>query len=157
MSSDPITRRFALLALLGLAGCGLTPVYGTDSGLRGKIGFASDDSVAGFRLQERLEDRLGFAPTPVYTLQATPQISQRAAAITAEGDTARYNLIGAADWVLRDAASGARIDAGTVEAFTSYSATGTTVATQTTRDDAEARLAVILADLIVSHLMALNP
>ena len=157
MSSDPITRRFALFALLGLAGCGLTPVYGTGGGLRGQIGFASDDSVAGYRLQERLEERLGVARTPRYTLRAEPQINQRAAAITAAGDTARYNLIGTADWVLRDAATGARIDGGTVEAFTSYSATGSTVATQTTRDDAEARLAVILADLIVSRLMVAAP
>ena len=79
--------------------------------------------------------------------------SQRAAAITSEGDTSRFNIVGAAKWSLIVLDDGNQIDGGEVEAFTSYSATGSTNATPATRDDAEARVAVILADLIVSRVL----
>ena len=42
---------------------------------------------------------------------------------------------------------------GRVTAFTGYSATGSTVATAAAQRDAEARLAVILADMIVAQVL----
>lgn len=157
MSSDHPTRRLTLLGLLALAGCGFAPIYGEGTGYREQIAFESDDSVVGFRLNERLEERLGVSAAPRYTLKSSIRTSQRAAAITADGDTARLNIIGTADWMLTDIATGVQVDGGEVEAFTSYSATGSTIATQSTRDDAAARLAVILADLIVSRLLIAAP
>ncbi len=146
-----------LAGLTALAGCGFAPIYNDGPALRGQIAFSANDTVAGFRLRERLEARLGRTAAPQYELTARIRQSQRAAAITSDGDTARFNIIGSASWVLTDTATGARIEAGEVEAFTSYSATSSTVATQSTRDDAEARLAVILADMIVSRLLVLIP
>lgn len=157
MSFELTPRRLVLVALLGLASCGFAPIYGTGDGYRGTIAYEADDSVAGFRLRQRLEDRLGRSEAPNYTLTTTLRSSQRAAAITAEGDTSRFNIIGAAAWTLTDIASGEVLDEGEVEAFTSYSATGSTIATQSTRDDAEARLAVILADQIVSRVLLQAP
>ena len=55
---------------------------------------------------------------------------------------------------MTDAATGRQITSGTVEAFTSYAATGSTVATQAAEDDARARLAVLLADMIVTRMLA---
>lgn len=156
MSFDLTPRRLVLVALLGLAGCGFAPIYGAGDGLKGTIAYEADDSVAGFRLRERLQDRLGRSEAPTYTLTTTLRSSQRAAAITAEGDTSRFNIIGAAAWSLTDIASGEVLDEGEVEAFTSYSATGSTIATQSTRDDAQARLAIILADQIVSRVLLLS-
>lgn len=145
-----------LITLMGLAGCGFAPIYGGDQGLRGLVAYETDESVAGFRLRERLEDRLGRSPAPRYTLTTTVSSSQRSAAITSDGDTSRFNLIGQATWSLQDVTTGQLIDRGEVEGFTSYSATGSTIATQATRDDAEARLSVILADLIVSRVLILG-
>ncbi len=156
MSSDPFSRRTLLLGLFALSGCGFAPIYGAGNGMREQITFESDDTVAGYRLNERLEERLGFSAAPRYVLRTSIRYNERAAAITSEGDTARLNVIGSADWVLTDIASGARVDAGKVEGFTSYSAIGSTIATQSTRDDALERLAILLADRIVSRLSVIN-
>lgn len=145
-----------LIGLMGLAGCGFAPIYGENTGLRGRVAFETDQSVAGFRLRERLETRLGRSVTPQFVLVTNVRSSQRSAAITTGGDISRFNVIGTATWSLKMADSGQVIDSGTVEAFTSYSASGSTIATQSTRDDAEARLSIILADLIVSRLLILS-
>ena len=155
MSSSLTPRRTVLLGLLGLAGCGFAPIYGGGAGLRGRIAFETDQSVVGFRLREQLEKRLGRSAAPQYMLKTTVRSSQRAAAITSEGDTSRFNIVGVATWSLIALDSGTQVDGGEVEAFTSYSATGSTTATQSTRDDAEARVAAILADLIVSRVLIL--
>lgn len=157
MSFDRIPRRALLVGLVSLAGCGFAPIYGEAPALRGQIAFTANDTVAGFRLRERLQTRLGRSAAPRYLLSADIRQSQRAAAITSDGDTARFNIIGRANWVLTDTATGTRIKADKVEAFTSYSATSSTIATQSTRDDAEGRLAIILADMIVSRILVLIP
>ncbi|MCK0096975.1 LPS assembly lipoprotein LptE [Yoonia sp. F2084L] len=156
MSSNPITRRATLISLLGLMGCGFAPIYGAGNGLRDRVRIEADDSVAGFKLQERLEARLGRSSAPQYVLKTTVRSSERAAAITADGDTSRLNIIGTATWSLVDIARDETIESGAVDAFTSYSATGSTIATQATRDDAEARLSVILADMIVSRVLVIT-
>ena len=145
-----------LIGLMGLAGCGFAPIYGGEDGLRGRVSYETDESVAGFRLRERLEERLGRSTAPQFTQKTTVQSSERAAAITSEGDTSRLNIIGTATWSLVSLESGQVVDKGEVEAFTSFSATGSTIATQATRDDAKARLSVILADLIVSRILILG-
>jgi LPS-assembly lipoprotein len=66
-------------------------------------------------------------------------------------------VIGSASWSLRDLRSDKVIEAGKVESFTSYSATGSTVATQAAETDANSRLSVTLADMIVSRLLILSP
>ncbi len=142
-----------LIGLMGLAGCGFAPIYGVADGFRGRVAFETDDSVAGFRLRARLEQRLGRSAAPAFVLKTSVESSSRSAAITSEGDTSRLNIIGTARWTLTARDTGQEIDSGEVEAFTSYSATGSTIATQATRDDAEARLSVILADMIVSRLL----
>ncbi len=157
MSSDRIPRRTLLIGLLGLTGCGFAPIYGEGNAFRDAIAFEATDSVSGFRLRQRLEDQLGRSPAPRYLLKVDLTSRQRAAAITADGDTSRLNIIGTANWTLTDIARGTKVETGEVEAFTSYSATGSTIATQSTQDDAAARLAVILADMIVSRILILNP
>ncbi len=84
----------------------------------------------------------------------TLDITQERVAIAEDGSITRYSLPGAAAYVLRDGAQTV-VTQGEVSAFTSYSTTGTTVATRAAEADARARLAVILADLIVTRLLAL--
>ena len=145
--------------MMALAGCGLTPVYGTNGQaniLRDAVSFSAPDTVAGFRLRDRLEERLGRATAPKFALDVQLGQTLTQATIAVDGDTTRFNLVGTADWVLRGAA-GSSLTSGQVETFTSYSATGSTVATEAAATDAAARLSVALADLIVSRLILAAP
>ena len=147
-------RRIALLGLVALAGCGFHPVYGPGSAagiLLGHVQITAPETVEGYRLLQALRDRLGDSIGTAYDLTVTLDISQVAAATTAEGSTTRYTLPGKANYVLRNLA-GFTLAEGTVSSFTSYSATGTTVATTAAETDARARLAAILADQIVTRL-----
>ena len=148
-------RKIALIGLIALVGCGFEPVYGTNgkaTALRNAVSFSAPDTISGFRLRDRLEDRLGRAITSKFTLTIKIEQSLRPATITTDGDTTRFYLVGSAVWVLRDTL-GASLTSGSVETFTSYSATGSTVATEAAAKDADSRLSVALADLIISRLM----
>ena len=154
-----LSRRSALLGLLGVAGCGLTPVYGTQgaaTALRGTVAFQAPETVAGYRLRSRFIEKLGQTVTPQFTLTVSMSQTPTPATITTDGDTTRFNLVGGADWVMSDAV-GKALARGTVETFTSYSATGSTVATQAAERDAQARLSVALADLIIARLIIAAP
>jgi len=97
---------------------------------------------------------LGRAATPRWGLALTTTTTEDGLAIDSEGNTRRYNLLGATSYALRDLDSGQIVTSGKVESFTGYSATGTTVATRAAELDAQERLMVILADLVVSRLYA---
>ena len=148
------SRRSAFLGLLAVAGCGFTPVYAPDSTastLRDAVQITAPETVEGYAMLQALRDRLGNAATPAYALTVTLDITEVAAATTTEGNTTRYTLPGEATYVLNNVA-GITLTQGTVASFTSYSATGTTVATSTAQADARARLAQLLADQIVTRL-----
>lgn len=155
MLSRGITFRFVLLGLLALAGCGFSPVYGpggTGEVWQNTVTVNTPDSVLGFRLAGRLGDVLGKPTAAQFALDVTPQVEPVPATITEEGDITRFNLTGKATWILTDLA-GAPVSDGLVQTFTSYSATGSTVATQAAEADAHSRLAIALADLIVQQLL----
>ena len=144
-----------LIGVLTLAGCGFTPIYGTDGvdgRLKNAVALQTPDSVFGFRMRERLEASLGAAQMPQFKLDVTVDFETDRATITDDNDIARLDIIGKAKWALTTFA-GEPVDDGRVQTFTSYSATGSTVATQNAEIDAEARLAVALADLIVQRLV----
>lgn len=107
-------------------------------------------------MRARLIDRLGDTVQARYTLSVAMTETPSPATITLDGDTTRFNLVGTAAWTLVDVA-GDVVKGGDVETFTSYSATGSTVATQAAKTDARARLSVALADLIVSRLILAAP
>ena len=157
MSSRTLSRRLYLLGLLALGGCGFAPVYGEDNVLRGQITFETRDTVPGFRLRERLEQRLGVTEVPAYVLRAQITDRRRSLAITTSGDNQRFNVLGTVTWVLTHATTGETLASGRHETFTSYAATGSTTATQAAEMDATARLSVALADMIVSRLLLLAP
>ncbi|SEP64421.1 LPS-assembly lipoprotein [Loktanella sp. DSM 29012] len=157
MSSEGITRRAALLAVLALGACGFTPVLapgGTGDALRGQVVIEAPRTIAGFAVRSRLVDRLGDGAGP-YRLSVSLDRAQEAAALSTGGDILRYNVVGAAGWALTDA-EGTRLGDGQVDAFTSYAATGSTVATQTAATDANGRLMILLADRIVADIYLLD-
>jgi len=152
------SRRHLLkyLAILPLAGCGFAPVHGTNgagSSLRGRIAYRAPDTPEGFRLRTRLEDRLGRTELGDYLLSIDLDISEEAVAISSNSDINRFNLPGTAKWVLTEPGNDKPLARGTAETFTAYSAFGTTVATEEAQDDARDRLAIALADLIVTDII----
>ena len=150
-------RRCMLLAPLALVACGFEPIYGpggTGTALQNSVLVDAPDERFGYFLTREIEERLGRAATPTYGLAMTIATKEERLAIDAEGNTRRFNLIGTVDYALRDMATGQIATSGTVENFTGYSATGTTVATQAAEQDAQERLMVILADQIVTRLFA---
>lgn len=148
----------AALAAAPLAGCGFTPVYGpggTGTALRGQVHVAEPSSQAGFLLTRQMEGRLGRAPdTAPFALDLNIDLEQEGLAINTAGDIRRFNLIGRVTYGLRDTGNGAVLTSGTVENFTAYSATGTTVATLAAERDAVERLMTLMGDQITARLFA---
>lgn len=161
-SPDGMTRRAALLGLLALAGCGLTPVYGPGGAagrLFGQVRPRDPDTFEEFAFNRRLAERLGPDSDARYDLDYRISIGVVSQAITPEEVTTRYSLNGTAEFALRDragagAGTGAVLAQGRVSGFTSYSTTGTTIATLSAESDARRRLAHMLADQVVTRLLA---
>ena len=152
--------RRSLFALpLILAACGFKPVYGpggTGQQIQNAILVAEPSDRNTYLLVRRIEERLG-RPNPVrYTLSLNLQTQTQGLEIDPAGNTNRFNLIGTAGYILTDAQTGEEVSSGTVNRFTGYSATDNTVATLAAERDANERLMVILADLVVQRLLTLD-
>lgn len=146
-----------ILAVMGLAACGFTPAYapgGAGAALQNAVLAAEPRDKPAFDLVERLEERLGPSDNPRFGLSYQIKLKQVGVAISTANAITRYNLNGVVDWQLTDTATGARLTSGRTENFTSYSATGSTVAGLSAEEDAAQRLMRIIADQIVSQLLA---
>ncbi|WP_136683385.1 LPS assembly lipoprotein LptE [Falsirhodobacter xinxiangensis] len=153
--SSPDRRTFLLL--LGLGACGFTPAYGPGgpaSALQDSIKLGDPTDKNGFDFVERMEERLGRGRTPRYELTYAIQTEVRGVGITRESSITRYNLLGRIDWGVNDVGTGQRVTGGIARNFTSYSATGSTVAGLAAEEDAAYRLMRILADQIATQLVA---
>jgi LPS-assembly lipoprotein len=151
-------RRLFLLGSAALvAGCGFAPAYGPNGAaqsLQGTIAVDEPDSRAGYLLTRALEDRLGRPSPARYGLAYSINLDEDPIAISSSNVTTRFNLLGRITYALRDLATGEVLTSGKLDSFTSYSASGTTVATQAAERDAEERLMVILADQLTTRLIA---
>ena len=151
--------RRAILIALGagaLSACGFAPVYGPQGGgsaLQGAVALADPVTRAEYLLVQRLEDRLGRATTPRYRLEVVLSTRTQGLGTSAEGDTTRFHLVGTARYTLKSATQDTVLVQGDTDAFTGYSATGSTVATLAAERDALARLMVILGDQITDRLL----
>lgn len=161
LSDTPILRRRGLLlglAALPLAACNFQPVYGPGGSgqlIRDRIRVADPDTRLEFELVSRLEDRIGTGA--VYELSYTLDTGQRDVAIDGADNIDRINLVGELGFTLRETGSGRVVQQGAVATFTAYATTASPVATASARRDAEDRLAVALADQLVSRLIAGAP
>ena len=148
------------LAALPLVACGFTPAYGPEGGasaLRGRVIVQAPVTKSDFDFVARLESRLGRAEAAAYDLGFAISATRQSGGITAANETTRYTLRGTASWTLTNRATGTRVAGGEVNAFTSWSATGTTVAGLAAEDDAARRLSVMLADQVMIRLLAAAP
>ncbi|MFV0408428.1 MAG: LPS assembly lipoprotein LptE [Paracoccus sp. (in: a-proteobacteria)] len=155
------SRRALLIGALGLvAACAMTPAYGpggTGSMLRGHVSLRAPESIDDFLLNRHLSDRLGPDDAPVYALDYRLTTATVGQGITPDDVTTRYSLNGTADFALTEIATGATVTKGRVSSFTSYSAMGTTITTTSAERDAHERLMVMLADQIMTRLLAGKP
>ncbi len=150
-------RRTLVLSLLALGACGFQPAYGPTgpaANLQGSIEVDAPNTRDGFNLVRRLEERLGQPQAAVYALSYTLTTSEDDIGITPAQTITRYNVLGAIDYSVREVGTGTVVHSGQVDTFTSYSATGNTVSTQTAKRAAYARLMIILADQITNRLIA---
>ncbi len=148
-----------MLAATPLAACGFAPAYGPQGGaqaLTRAIEVKAPVTRTDYLMTRQLEDRLGRTDAGDYLLDYTLTLEEERIAITANNITRRFNLIGSADYRLTTP-DGTLITKGNVESFVGYSTTGSTVATRAARADAEERLTTILADRIVTRLIAAAP
>lgn len=149
--------KLLLVCTLTLAACGFTPAYapgGSGTALQNTVMAAAPRDKAAFDLVERLEERLGPSDNPKYGLNYTITLTPVGVGITTDNAITRYNLIGVVEWELTDVMTRTRLTGGKTENFTSYSATGSTVAGLAAQEDAAQRLMRIIADQIVSQLLA---
>jgi len=151
-----------LLAPLALAACGFTPVYapgGTGDALYGQVTVQSPEDIPStsevdsYLLVKHLEQRLGRASAGAYQLDLTLYSRDEGQAITADSQITRYSILGRASYTLTRASDGKVVASGGEEAFTGYSATGSTVETLASERDAHQRLMVILADQINTRIL----
>jgi LPS-assembly lipoprotein len=157
MSSSDRRTVLTLLAAAPLAACGFEPAYapgGPAAGLLGQVTVDAPEDRDSFDLVARLEDRLGRTRTPVFRLSYRITTKAEAQAIAPDNTINRYQLLGSVDYALHDPATDAVLTSGTASSFTAYSAFGTSVATATSEADAHRRLMRILADQIVTRLVA---
>ena len=154
------SRRATLAAACALAACGFQPVYGPDGAgtrLQGQVRVADPRTVDDYAFLRRLTERLGPEQAVRYDLGYRLQIASVGQAITPDEVTTRYSLNGTATYTLTDAATGAVVAQGEVSNFSSYSTEGTVIATNAAEQDARGRLAVMLADQVVTRLLATVP
>ena len=153
-------RRFGVvLAAAALAGCGFTPVYGPDgtgAALLGQLSLDPPQDRNDYLLQRRIEERLGQATAGAWRLSTQIKTDDIGLGFTTDGDITRYNINGITDYTLRRTGSSEIFRQGKIQHFTSYSATGTTVATLAAKRDAEVRLMTILADQIIDQLLIIS-
>ncbi len=159
-----LTRRALLrgaaigLPLLGAAAaCGFTPAYapgGAGAALYGVTEIPDPNTLDSYILVQTLEGELGrLQGSPRYTLDLKLDVSEEGMAVTSDSVTSRFNVIGTLAYVLTDATTGDEIGRGSVNSFSGYSASGSTVATQAAKASAHERLMQILTDLLVPKLM----
>jgi LPS-assembly lipoprotein len=146
-----------MICVVALAACGFTPAYAPGGGgtaLQNAILAAEPRDKASFDFVERLEERLGPSDHPSYELDYKITQTAVGVGITTDNAITRYNLTGAIEWELKDVITGTRLTGGKTDNFTSYSATGSTVAGLAAQEDAAQRLMRLLADQIVTQLLA---
>ncbi len=151
------SSRRSVLAFLALSACGFTPAFGTKGpaeGLLGAVRTADPTDKNSFDFVQRMDEQLGRPTTPAFDLAYAITTAPIGVGITPAGAITRYNLTGAVDWSLTRRADGVRVTGGHVESFTSYSATGSTVAGLAAEADAALRLVRLLADQVVMRMTA---
>lgn len=157
MSLSDRRTLLGMLAALPLAACGFTPAYGpTGAGtaLRGQVRLDDPKSTLDYDFVAAMEERLGAPNAVRYTLGYDLTTTERGSAQVAGLGETRIAVVGNLTYTLTEVATGRVVTSDSVRNFTNFSTTSTQLATIRAREDAERRLARILADQVAVRLIA---
>lgn len=147
------------LSLLGLAACGLEPVYGSGGMVRraelATVRVAPIEDRAGQELRNRLLMTLGSdnGATPRYRLDVKLKEDQGAFAIQSNNTVTRYKLGLTANFSLTDLATQAPVYTASARSVGSYNVVTSKFAAASSEKDARSRAALDLADDIQELLI----
>lgn len=146
----------AVVSLVGLAGCGFTPLYG-DAGVGGslsRIAVTTQDDRLGYRVREQLEDALGRdgSQAPLWRLETVIDQQRRPLGRRIDDTAARYELTVRGAWTLTPLTGGEPVS-GVETVTTTYAAADQPYAAIGAQQDGEERAAAELARLIRLDLM----
>ena len=146
----------AAIAVVGLSGCGFTPLYG-ETGVGSslsRIAVTTQDDRLGYRVREQLEDALGRdgSQAPLWRLETTLEQSRRPLGRRIDDTATRYELTVRGRWTLTPGAGGAAVS-GVETVTTTYAAADQPYAAIAAQQDGEERAAAELARLIRLGLM----
>lgn len=144
------------VALVGLTGCGFTPLYG-EAGIGAslsRIAVTTQDDRLGYRVREQLEDALGRdgARAPLWRLETALEQSRRPLGRRIDDTATRYELTVRGAWTLTPVSGGAPVT-GIETVTTTYAAADQPFAAIAAQQDGEERAAAELARLIRLDLM----
>ncbi|MDQ3126282.1 MAG: LPS assembly lipoprotein LptE [Pseudomonadota bacterium] len=146
----------AAVAVLGLAGCGFTPLYG-EAGVGSslsRIAVTTQDDRLGYRVREQLEDALGRdgSQAPLWRLETVLEQSRRPLGRRIDDTATRYELTVRGAWILTPTGGGQAVS-GVETVTTTYAAADQPFAAIAAQQDGEERAAAELARLIRLDLM----
>ncbi|WP_248410189.1 LPS assembly lipoprotein LptE [Aliiroseovarius sp. S2029] len=155
--SDRRSLLLSFAAVAALSACGFTPVYapgGSAEGLRGAVTVAAPSDANSYELVKRLEERLGRNLSAPYELSYKITTRSEDVGVTPRQEITRTQILGAVEFTVTSVASGDVVERGSLSNFTSYSTEGSTVSTASVERDANRRLMVMLADMMVTRFTA---
>jgi LPS-assembly lipoprotein len=146
----------AAIAVVGLSGCGFTPLYG-ETGVGSslsRIAVTTQDDRLGYRVREQLEDALGRdgSQAPLWRLETALEQSRRPLGRRIDDTATRYELTVRGRWTLTPSTGGAAVS-GVETVTTTYAAADQPFAAIAAQQDGEERAAAELARLIRLDLM----
>ena len=147
-----------LVAAMGLAGCGFTPVYGDGGGVGhslSRVSVTTQDDRLGYRVREQLEDALGrdAGQAPLWRLETALEQSRRPLGRRIDDTATRYELTVRGAWTLTPISGGNPPISGVETVTTTYAAADQPYAAISAQQDGEERAAAELARLIRLDLM----
>ena len=158
--SSPDRRAILGGLAAALGGCGFTPVYGPGGearALRGAVLVEEPGDDFGFAFTRQVEERLGDPGAPRFDLAYDVETGQTGLGIDGSNEITRITIEGVLLWTLKPRGGDAVLLSGREVAFVGYAASGSTISTFQSERDAVRRLAIVLADAVVTRLLAEAP
>ncbi len=149
------SRRSFLISVAALAGCGFQPAYDTQGmrGLYGQITYSDPTDHNMFQLRQQLEQRLGPSGNTAFRLDYAVTTRTERTAVAFDGQAFRQQIHGEVTYSLTQNDRAKVILSGKRSTFVGYASTGTTTATLASERDANRRLMVQLADMMVTDIL----
>lgn len=149
-------RVFLSVALSAfLSACGFSPAYGptgTAAKLRESVSVRVPGSGAEFDFVSRMETRIGRSGSPRYELNYT----LTSLGVGSDAAYTRLSYRGMVTWSLTDVATQTRVAGGQIKGVVSRSSTASSIASYSAEIDVNRRMAIMLADKLVTRLVALD-